>query len=370
MKTERAAPLNRQILEEAAEWLVEFDAGDADPTARQRFDTWLRASPEHVRAYLELLPLWEEGAAPAPRDAGAEALIAWGRQSDNVVPITDAASSSPQVEQTPGFNMHRRVAAAAAVLLIGAAAISVTWLTAIRDPVYVTDIAEQRSIALSDGSVVDMNARSSIRVRFTDGQRNVDLLQGQALFRVAKDHARPFVVASDGTHVRAVGTQFDVHRRASGTTVTVLEGRVAVLRDTDAAPPLVDGFGQAPRAGPTTAATDPSLAGAIFVSGGEQLIVTAQAAVSLAPARTNLAAATAWTQRRLVFDATTLADVAEEFNRYNTRRIVLRDTALERFPITAAFSSTDPASLVRFLEAQPGIRVIKTDDEIQIATSR
>ena len=58
---------------------------------------------------------------------------------------------------------------------------------------------------------------------------NVELVEGQALFRVAKDHARPFVVQTAGIRVRAVGTQFDVYRKASGTQVTVVEGRVAVF---------------------------------------------------------------------------------------------------------------------------------------------
>ena len=66
-------------------------------------------------------------------------------------------------------------------------------------------------------------------MRITDQERLVELLQGQALFNVAKDSARPFFAMSDDARVRAVGTQFDINRRRTGTTVTVLEGRVAVV---------------------------------------------------------------------------------------------------------------------------------------------
>jgi transmembrane sensor len=223
-----------------------------------------------------------------------------------------------------------------------------------RNPSYTTQVGEQRSIALPDGSLIELNARSSVRVRFTSNERAVELLEGQALFRVAKDPARPFIVTSDGTRVRAVGTEFDVYRKNTSTTVTVLEGRVTVAR-----------AGEEGRSLSTVQASTP---GAIIVSSGEQVTVTAAAIPR--PTRVNLAAATAWTQRRLVFDASTLADVVEEFNRYNAHRLVVRDATLESFPISASFSSTDPASLVRFLQAQPGISVVEMDDETQISVHR
>src|SRR6266446_1713414 len=116
---------------------------------------------------------------------------------------------------------------------------------------------------------------------------------------------------------------------------------------------------------PTAQLSTPS---EILVTSGEQVTVTATATPR--PTRVNLAAATAWTQRRLVFDASTLADVVEQFNRYNAHRLVIRDATLESFPISASFSSTDPGSLVRFLQAQPGIKVVERDDETQISGHR
>jgi len=115
------------------------------------------------------------------------------------------------------------------------------------------------------------------RVRFTSNERTIDLLEGQALFRVAKDPARPFVVASDGTRVRAVGTQFDVYRRKTGTTV-----------DRTRRP----GDGGA-RGGRGTSLPTPqlSISGSILLSTGEQVTVTATATPR--PTRVNLAAATA-----------------------------------------------------------------------------
>jgi transmembrane sensor len=177
----------------------------------------------------------------------------------------------------------------------------------------------------------------------------VELTYGQALFHVAKDATRPFVVASSKTRIRAVGTEFDVYRRSSGTTVTVLEGRVAVLSDERG------GDSGAPLATP--------------VSAGEQITIDTPIVVSgiSAPKRTNVDAAIAWTHHRLVFDATPLPEVAAEFNRYNTRHLIVEEGGLRDFNISGSFASTDPTSLVRFLEAQRGLSVRDTKDGIYIS---
>jgi hypothetical protein len=105
---------------------------------------------------------------------------------------------------------------------------AVTWLFEFQN-VYATGIGEQRTVTLSDGSTVELNSQSRLRVAFHPHERDVELLEGQALFHVAHDRTRPFLVQSEGAKVRAVGTQFDVYRKSDGTVITVVEGRVAVM---------------------------------------------------------------------------------------------------------------------------------------------
>jgi transmembrane sensor len=342
--------LNGQILDEAGYWLVELNSEAADPGLQRRFQAWLRTSPEHVRAYLELVAIWESGAEmPLEGEVGVETLIAAGRAPDNVVAFrTGFDSPSPETRALPksgkvtGGGAGRRWLAVTVPLFATALGV-VAWLSFVGDPTYETGVGQQESFELADGSTIELNARSKVRVHLTEHQRRVELLEGQALFRVAKDPGRPFVVESDGTQIRAVGTEFDVSRRNSATTVTVLEGRVAVNEPA------------------------PARAHLLLLDAGEQVTVIAQTEAK--PKRADVTAATAWTQRRLVFDASTLAEVIEEFNRYNTRRLVLRDAALARFPISGSFSSTDPSSLVHFLAIQPGIRVTVGDSEIDIAAT-
>jgi transmembrane sensor len=350
---------NSQILAEATDWLIELSSDEADAEVRQQFDAWLRTSPEHLRAYLELLPVWEDGASLG--SLTPDELLALGREPENNLVVLqksredqgrrEGLGNVERVGEVPRPRRHIGFAVAASIL---AAAAGLSWLYTQRGT-YTTDIGEQRSLALEDGSTVNLNAHSRLRVRFTNTERDIELLDGQALFQVAKDSARPFVVRTDSTRIRALGTQFDVNRRRRGTIVTVVEGTVAVLSSTSQASP-----GHA--AGTNT--TPPSRPD-LLLTAGEQ--VTVSGASASRTTRANVATATAWTQRRLVFDASTLGEVVDEFNRYNTRQLVLRDPALESFPITAAFSSPDPTSLVRFLESQPTLAVVTTSDAIEIS---
>ncbi len=89
-------------------------------------------------------------------------------------------------------------------------------------------------------------------------------------------------------------------------------------------------------------------------------------AVTPRPKRADAEVATAWVRKRLIFEATPLSQVAEEFNRYNTRPLVIVSPQLRSVGISGAYSSTDPDSLLGFLRAQPGIRLDETAQEIRV----
>ncbi|MFC4313065.1 FecR family protein [Steroidobacter flavus] len=356
----RKPKINAQILEEAAEWFVEFDQEDIDLASRRRFDEWLRRSPDHVRAFLELVPVWEQGrvgrgplAGDDPQSIIARALNA----PDNVVSIKAGLESSESDQGTPRVKRRAWAALAASLLLC----LFAGWIYSERNS-YSTGIGEQRSFVLADGSVVELNARSRVRVRYSEHGRDVELLEGQALFQVAHDETRPFVVHSGDARVRAVGTQFDVYRKRTGTVVTVVEGRVTVASETAAPTPRAAVTSE--EALPSSAAPLHAHAGELLLAAGEQATVTPHAVEPAATA--NVAAATAWMQRRLVFRKTTLAEVVEEFGRYNARSMRIADPQIQAFLISGTFSSTDPSSLIRFLREQPGMSVIETDKEIRI----
>jgi transmembrane sensor len=398
--------VDRLILEEASEWFVDFRVGDVDEQSRGRFDEWLRRSPEHIRAYMEIAKTYVD--LPPIKLAGkidVNSLIAYARSGENVVPFGQTGNGRPndpramaaqpiepkaaRVGRTPSRRILAAASCAFVLVLAGTA-----WWKVERFPSYRTDIGERRSITLADGSTVDLNARSRLRVEFTKGERRVELMEGQALFQVAKDKNRPFIVSSGAATVRAVGTQFDVDRKVTGTTVTVLEGRVAVYSTAHAestAPTPASGsppsVGSSHVSGHSAAAplaskspslgsvpqipsnppglADPSGSAAVLLSAGEQVTVT-PAAVVPAPVHADIDATTAWMERRLIFEGSKLSDVVQEFNRYNKRQLVIEGAQLSDFHVSGVYSSTDPASLIRFLRDQPGIKITEDNNEIRI----
>jgi len=381
----RKAHRNGQVLEEAAAWFVDFSEGEVDAAGRAAFDEWLRRSPEHVRCYLEISAFWED-AGDFGRDQALdlEALIERALAHSNVLaldavkagnapPLAENASAAEVVDvaanpapvstedrlKRRGARL-RRFAAAASVLVMLAVAGAVAWLQGYWDPTYTTAVGEQRSVTLVDGSKVELNSRSRVRVRFTDQQRVVELLEGQALFKVAKNPVRPFIVRSGATSARAVGTQFDVYRRPDRTVVTVVEGRVAVSSELLPVPEQLVGR-QPAAAGTSTSIPMPPGAGAdaVLLVAGEQISVTPRVIARPRPA--NVEAATAWTQQKLIFDTVPLREVVAEFNRYNRVQLVIDDPGLNEFHVSGVFASTSAQSMLDFLQRR--FDVVITGDE-------
>jgi len=357
MRRETRGVANRQIVEEAAGWFVDFRVGDADASARQRFDEWLRSSPVHIRAYMEIARTYTE--LPALKSAAqidTDALIAAAREDADVISINTSPPAStlrsaapyPQIPGAPLSKLSHPLRLAACIVVLALLGTVSTWIWLKARPIYATDIGENRSITLADGSTVDLNARSRIQVAFSKTQRSVQLIEGQALFVVAKDAVRPFVVQTGTAVVRAVGTEFDINKSSRGTKVTVVEGQVAIAEEL-----TIDPLSP-PR--PT------------YVSAGQQVTVTSRRVSE--PTQADSAAATAWTVHRLIFEETPLADVVEEFNRYHERQITIDSSELDDFHVSGVYASTDPASLLRFLRAQPGVQVIETDDSVHITVNR
>lgn len=370
---------NAQVYQEACQWFLEFRMEEPDLTARSRFDAWMRRSPDHVAAYLEVAAIWSEPAAhDRRRKWDTETLITQSMmEAENVVPLTAiAAPSNPQppshlqaIEPAPPrtspFHSHRlfqRAAVAAAIVIVTVLVGLYAWFA--RAPVYSTDVGEQRLVALADGSTIELNARTKLVVRYSEHERVIDLLEGQALFQVAPDPGRAFVVHTGATRVQAIGTQFVVYRKRTNTVITVVEGRVAVRNPLEgAASPMAREPLNATQSSRSSPASTQS-ATPIYLDAGEQLIVAPRAQEK--PAHPDIPGATAWLRRKIVFEAAPLSDVAEEFNRYSERQLIIEDSALQAFRLSGVFSANDLGSVIRFIRERPGMQVIETPTEIRV----
>jgi len=337
--------MNRQINEEAAHWFVEFRTGDIDAAGRRNFDTWVRTSPEHLRAFIEIAALWgHSGELGRHGPFSLEELIASARKETNVVPLSRTSASEDALK---GRQRGFWLAAAAAALLVIGSIVAGSLLSQRRT--YSAEVGERRSLRLADGSRVTLNSRSRVRIELNDSTRTVDLLEGEALFRVAHEVSRPFIVRAKGTSIRAIGTEFDVDEKDRGAVIAVVDGRVAVSR-ADA------------RTG-SDRNDQPDDQKDVLVSAGERIDMAEGS--SAKPTPINASSATAWTQGKVILQSATLEEVVERFNRYSQRRLVAEDRGAVPFRLSGVFS-TDTDFLIRYLRERGDIEVQESATQIRI----
>lgn len=342
------------VAEQAGEWFVANQAGPLEPAERAQFVAWLKASPLHVREYLGIAEIARDlPVAVAEPQISFEALIREAQaDNDDSVLVLDRPMRRPEPRSAPPLPSLRRpliaTAIAATVLL------AVSWVWQARDgeflglsKTYRTDHGQQSTWRLPDGTVVHLNTDSEITVRYSAAERTVDVDAGQALFDVMHDSKRRFRVGSGDAQVIAVGTRFDVYRKSETTTVTVIEGVVAVSK------------GEPPPAGGTVAPPP----NALRVEAGYQVVIDGG---PLQAQPVDVQAATAWMQRQIVFQNRPLGEVAEEFNRYSQTTIEIDDPALRALPVSGLFDAYDTESFVTFLQTLDGVAIEKTTNRIRI----
>jgi transmembrane sensor len=346
-------PTTAPVTEQAAAWWVLLNEGEPTAADHHAFAEWVARSPERVEAYLEaarLTRVLTSCDTPWPDTPVAELIGAAKASANAVVNLNAATSTAERVDRaSPAPERARQLswitrASLAAAAVAAVIALAVGLYVHLSPQRVETAVGEQRSVVLGDGSLVTLNTASSIEVRMTSERRTVKLLAGEALFAVAHDSTRPFEVTTDDTTVRAIGTQFNVDRRPASTTVTVVEGRVAVITPID-----------------KRQSAQPSR---LPLEAGEQLTLTPRAVRHAV--RTDVATAIAWTQRKLVFEHRHLGEVAEEFNRYNRQTIEIRSAELREQEVTGVFQANDPASFLTFLAGFPGVTIERTADRIVV----
>jgi transmembrane sensor len=340
-----------EVMQQAADWVVRLrsperlpvPAGVGQPDCAERFADWLRASPQHVREYLRAVEIWEGLSHPnAGGGRSREQLVAEAGDSNLVELPTreDVSGNNPARRADPSGLRWRRVGFALA--LAGVFVLAYLGWQRTTTIVVRTGVGEQHSEVLPDRSVVDVNTQSEIRVAFTSTERRVELVRGEAFFDVAKDPARPFIVATDLATAKAIGTRFSVYRAQSGTIVTVAEGRVLV-RDRRVVP------------GESKAVAD--LEDVVEVIPGTQ--AEAKPGHHVQMHRADVASTFAWREHRLVFNGEPLATVVEEFNRYNSPPLAISDPRLREQRISGVFGANDPDSLLDFLVKMDHIAVAR-----------
>lgn len=310
--------------EAATSWFLKLRGEECSAADRAAFDAW-ESDPQNAATY-----------------AAVEAAWVWAGSGAETKEIDALRKEARHLtsRRLPWQGIAAGVVAAAVLGVAGTAFLSfrpdrVYDAQVAAEPVpshaavYGTAIGERSTVTLGDGSVVFLNTNSRLQADYSAAGRNVLLIHGQALFEVAKDPDRPFVVTAGDHRVTALGTAFDVRLETDSLQVTLIEGRVRV-EDRDGASGESSG--------------DPA-----ELRAGQQLIDSATAGIEVHEAP--VGRVTSWREGRLIFEDEPLAEAVAEMNRYSTTRILLSDPALERLRVSGVFNTGQTRSFVDALVA-------------------
>lgn len=296
---------------QAAYWLGLLMSDDSSAAVRKAFAVWRAESPANDEAFARAEQVWQ--------------------QSEVLSFDLDIQEERRRILiGTYRPTVRRRLYGLAAVAVIGLFGALTYAATGLFQPppsssqsVYVaqanqdlvdpstlrTEIGEQRSVTLSDGSVIGLNTDTEIRVNFSQAERSLVMLKGQAVFKVAHESDRPFVVHAAGRRITALGTEFEVRlgQDQQDISVTLLEGKVVVEKVH-----LTE-----------VAIVSPHVPAIVELTPGERFEVVGGGPSSVV--KPDLDTAMSWRNGRIHYESEPLSTFIYEFNRYSERRIILSD---------------------------------------------
>jgi transmembrane sensor len=301
----------------AADWLVRLQAPDLDEAQAVAFDAWLGDHPANARAYDATLAVALELDAKAAQILDA---------------VRTASARRPGARRNAGkggWLVAGALAAAAAVAI----AVMPFGALAPAPQSFVTGKGEHRTVKLADGSTLELNAGSQLSVTLGRHDRHVVMPEGEAVFDVAADKARPFLIDTGDRTVRVVGTRFDVRRRGDQLSVTVERGVVEVRPAGD-------------------------LAGKVFRLHPGQRLDTAQGASAVQLSAADPQAVESWRTGRLIYRDQPLGDVVADLNQQFRDPIVIEDPALARVRVSGVLVLDNQAAVIRRLALLAPIKAL------------
>ena len=345
VKMQGTDPLN----EVAARWHDRLQGENVSAETRADFERWRDSSPEHRQAYARVAEAWRcmKNAADDP----------------GILALRHEAALRLTRKHTPARRWLSVAAACIAVVALSIAFKADWSMTPAQTPqsasteasarTYRTAIGERLSFTLEDGSRITLNTDTQLEAAFNATERKIALTRGQALFEVAKDKQRPFIVEAQGQRFVAVGTAFDVWVRDAGVQLTMVEGVVKVEPDAEVQSEKASAY-RTPRE-------------AILLTAGEQLSLEAGVQRVL---RADAERVTSWHTGQVIFDNTRLDEAIVELNRYSDRKIELGDPSLSDLRLSGAFVTGRTGVFVEAVTTYFPVEITEESDRRVVLAAR
>lgn len=338
--------VTRKIAAEAATWIARLHGPSRSPEMEQALRDWLSRSAAHRLAFEKCTDVWEEVAGVSVADVYAGAA---------------ARSLNAALAGERRWARLRWPLLGLLAVLLAAAAFAAHWWWTV--DVYTTKVGEQQQVLLEDGTRIALNTDTQVRVEIDTVQRSVRVEGGEALFEVAKDPSRPFIVRVGDSEVRAIGTVFAVRlpgrssgRRDEPAAVTLIEGRISV--------------------GPVSGDAGQGRASAMPVTmrAGDRMVLAKMLGQASAPAiehldRPQLDQLVAWKRGEVVFDNVSLPEAVAEMNRYTRMPMVLIGDA-SALRVSGLYQTSDSPGFARAVAALHGLQIQERAGRLELVAAQ
>lgn len=305
------------LAEDAALWVARMQSADATEADHNAFRGWLASNPAHQGAYDDMKSVWGDM-----------------RDVPFALPADRHRSRS-----------SRAVIATVSLICLFSVAAFLSRETGMIDRLqadHYTSIGETRVITLEDGTVVSLNSDAAVQTLYSEKERRVVLLRGEAFFDVAKNPHRPFIVENNGLRAKALGTHYAVRaaHAALPQEVQVEEGQVEVETPT----------------------------GVTLLGTGD--VATLDSDGKITRSRQDVASNTAWREGKLVFSGQSLQEVLRILAQYRHGRIVILDDAAARLSVSGIFDLKDTDQALHILESNLPLAVTRLSSMMVLVRSR
>lgn len=352
----------KRIADEAANWVLKFERAEGlSAHEKDQLTEWLDKDSSH-RAYFERLSnVWSEA---------------------NV--LTELAVPIPQERSflgwflNPVISTHLRLGAATLVMLF---AVGISVFIVMKQPIQhngivYTDVGDQKTINLVDGSIIKLNTHSKVKVEYNEDYRNIYLLNGEAHFIVAKNKHRPFRVYAGNGRIHAIGTAFSVYLKDGSVDITVAEGKVGIASIQE---PVLNKPIPAVNSQAIKSTAPPSAKSLGTLQAGEVGVFVSQLDENSNKTHSfdqineiterEVANRISWTSGVLVFSGEPLNDVVKEISRYTKVQIEFAEPELKQIRIGGNFPVGETETMFSSLETSFGLQITRLSSDRVVISS-
>lgn len=307
---------------QAVAWVLRLRAATCSAQDRQQFVEWLSQHPEHSRLYAHYDAQWQQ----LERFKNAD------------FPVRDAALAYRPKLRRHKIGIGIGLAMAASLLLAVTGFNPDGWYGS--QMRYTVALGQHQTIVLADGSQMDLNSNTDVKVHFSRWRRSVELLHGEAFFQVAHQSQREFSVTAANGRIVDIGTAFDVYLKTDKVLVAVQKGKVRV--DAKNSLELKENQWLA------------------YNSHGDFVSIATESVENL----------TAWRQGQLVFNSLPLDDVLAELSRYHHQQVRLDSSVLGKLKVSGRFRIGQFDSALNTIAATLPVIIQRPDADTVILKSR